>query len=222
MQHTSAVIVDEGLRPLHDMLTEFVLVGGASIGLWIDQPAAPPARPTNDIDLVVLVRTRPEYHRVGERLRDRGFSEDSTSHVLCRWRNADGTDAFDAAQALTMPSGAVLRVATVPFLIAAKFDAFDSPHRSDGGDYLASADMHDIMALVDSHTPFEATIESAPQTRRGGTRATHAASVEQPDRGCDPQLRAIGCDRGAAATANPRADPLGRGSLARLPDHGQP
>lgn len=169
MQAVAASIVDDALAPLRDILSEFMLVGGASIGLWIDQPAAPPARPTNDIDLVVMCRARPAYHAVCDRLRVRGFSEDSTSKILCRWRGPRGetidvmpvderilgfsnrwyADAFEEARIVALPSGAQLQVAAIPYLMATKFEAFDNEHRADGGDHLVSADMNDIIALID-------------------------------------------------------------------------
>ena len=49
----------DALRPL---LSEVVFLGGASIVLWITDPAAPTPRPTKDVDVVVEVSSRFEFH----------------------------------------------------------------------------------------------------------------------------------------------------------------
>ena len=199
MQAVAAQIVDEGLAPLRDMLAEMTLVGGASIGMWLDA-GAPPARQTNDIDLVVMCRTRVQYYAVAERLRARGLAEDPTSSVLCRWVSRSGTiidvmpveqdvlgfsnawylDAFEEAEPVVLPSGATLPVATTPYLLATKFDAFDSPHRADGGDHLASADMHDVVALIDGRTDLERDFASVrPAVRKHVRRRISQPSETQ-------------------------------------------
>ena len=54
----------------------------------LTDPGAAPARPTNDIDLVVAVDTRIGYELVADRLRELGLVEDSTSNIICRWCHA--------------------------------------------------------------------------------------------------------------------------------------
>jgi hypothetical protein len=61
---------------LDDLLPEVVFVGGASVELWITDPAAPPVRPTKDVDVVVEVATRAVFYAFEAKLRKRGFSED--------------------------------------------------------------------------------------------------------------------------------------------------
>jgi hypothetical protein len=39
-----------------------VFVGGATLGLWITDPAAPEPRPTKDVDLIVEVASRGGFH----------------------------------------------------------------------------------------------------------------------------------------------------------------
>lgn len=68
-----------------------MFVGGAAIYLWITDPAAPATRATKDVDVISAMSTRPAYYALGERLRERGFSEASDSKVICRWNhNARG------------------------------------------------------------------------------------------------------------------------------------
>jgi hypothetical protein len=46
---------------LGDLLDEVVFVGGATVGLWITDPAAPAPRPTKDVDVIVEVTSRGSF-----------------------------------------------------------------------------------------------------------------------------------------------------------------
>jgi hypothetical protein len=45
-----------GAAALGDLADEVVFVGGARVTLWITDPAAPPPRPTQDVDVIVGAR----------------------------------------------------------------------------------------------------------------------------------------------------------------------
>lgn len=146
-----------------DLLAEVVFVGAATLPLWITDPAAPPMRPTTDVDVVVEASTLRAFNGFEERLRDAGFRDDG--HVLGRFRHGDlQLDAILAdasmlgfenrwqreslADALSrdLPSGAEIRVLAPANLLATKLEAFSG---RGNGDYLASPDFEDIVALVD-------------------------------------------------------------------------
>lgn len=167
MQENSAQLLKTLLTPLRPVLDEVVLVGGSAIPLWIDDPGAPPARATNDTDVLIAVNSRAKYYSFADRLRGMKFSEDPTSNVICRWKytptgaiydvmplddsilgfsNEWYPQAFRGANAVVLPGGTVINVATPPFLIATKLVAFSDRGR---GDYIGSHDIHDIMALLD-------------------------------------------------------------------------
>jgi hypothetical protein len=59
---------------------QLVFVGGAVAGLLITDPAMPPIRSTQDVDVVCSVVTLADYYRIGEQLRERGFMEDACRH----------------------------------------------------------------------------------------------------------------------------------------------
>ncbi len=54
---------------------EFVFLGGASIHVWITEPAAPIPRATVDVDVICAVASRPAFHRIEESLRKRGLRQ---------------------------------------------------------------------------------------------------------------------------------------------------
>lgn len=181
MQEPFARIVEQRLLHVEPILSDVVLVGGAAVGIVLSDPGAAPARPTNDVDLVVAVDTRIAYERVAERLRKLGLCEDNTSEVICRWRHsASGTiydvmptdgaalgftnewyaPAFDTASSLTLPGGLVVRCATAPYLLAMKLVAFDD--RGDG-DYIASHDLNDFVAMIDGVSTITDDVRSADE-----------------------------------------------------------
>jgi len=44
-------LLERGAAALGELVDEVVFVGGATIALWITDPAAPPPRPTKDVDV---------------------------------------------------------------------------------------------------------------------------------------------------------------------------
>jgi hypothetical protein len=169
---------------LDELLREVVFVGGATIGLWITDPGAPAARATYDVDVVVEVTTRRACHAFESRLRTRGFREDQLDGIICRWRHpATGLilDAMPAEAGIlgfenrwqgaalphaldrSLPSGAVIRAVSPPYLLATKVEAFKGRGR---GDFLGSRDFGDIIALVDGRQELVSEVADADDELR--------------------------------------------------------
>jgi hypothetical protein len=124
---------------LHDSV---VFLGGATIGLWLTDPAARGPRVTYDVDVVAAeVTTLLAYEVFLARLRALGFREDPHTGVICRWRHdargivldalpvrADlagfATGWFAAAVRdpadVGLPPGLVIRAVAPAWLIATK------------------------------------------------------------------------------------------------------
>ena len=76
-------IVAERLGDLRD---EVVFLGGATVGLLLTDPATATVRGTKDVDVTVEVGSWGEYAPLQERLREKGFTEDTSEGApLCRW-----------------------------------------------------------------------------------------------------------------------------------------
>jgi hypothetical protein len=151
---------------LAELLDEVVFVGGATVGLWISDPAAPPFRPTNDVDVIVEVATRSDFYAFEERLRRLGFKEEQEDGVICRKRHDSGLildvmpsaaeilgfenrwqrEALPFAIDVELPSGTVIRAVSPPYLLATKLEAFKS---RGNGDFLGSRDFGDVIVLID-------------------------------------------------------------------------
>ncbi|WP_157251706.1 hypothetical protein [Patulibacter americanus] len=78
-------MLDAAAAALGPLAAEVVFVGGATVGVWITDAAAPPPRPT--LDVVVEVASRGRFAEFEERLRNQGFFEDQDSGVICRWQH---------------------------------------------------------------------------------------------------------------------------------------
>jgi hypothetical protein len=167
------------LKPL---LPEIVFAGGCTTGLLITDPAASPARSTDDVDVIVEVASYAEYARFSKRLRNLGFSEDSSEGApICRWlvdqmkldvmptddtilgfSNRRYKPAIEAA-ALVELDGFQLRVVTTPYFIGTKLEAFRGRGR---GDFYASSDLEDIITVLDGRPTVVDEVAASPRELR--------------------------------------------------------
>ena len=162
MNDTSAAIAR-----LHDRLSgvsfDFAFIGGSVLSLLVNDPTADAIRVTKDVDVLVGVRTRRDFHRQERELESRGFHHDTSEGApICRW-NVDGLvvdvlpvreevlgwesrwfeAALESAASITV-EGRQVKVVTPPFFVALKLEAFESRGR---GDFVASTDFEDVICL---------------------------------------------------------------------------
>ena len=180
------------------LVDEVVFVGGATVGLWISDPTAPPVRPTVDVDVVVEVATRSEFYEFEAKLRDAGFSEDQESGVMCRWRHRKTGLILDAMpsradilgfenewQAATIPhavvyqlsSGAKIRAAPPVYMLAMKLEALKGRVQ---GDFLRSLDFDDIVTLVDGRPELLEEVAGADAALRAYIAAEMRRLLAEP------------------------------------------
>lgn len=167
------------LRPI---LSEIAFVGGCATTLLVTDPGAPEPRITYDVDVIVEVASYAGYARLSKRLRALGFSEDASEGApLCRWvANGMKLDVMPTnetvlgfsnrwyAAALTHSEeisieDLLLRVVTAPYFIGTKLEAFRGRGR---GDFYASRDLEDIIAVIDGRSSLAAEVARAPSDLR--------------------------------------------------------
>lgn len=205
-------------RRLGELKAEVVFVGGAVLGLLIDDTAGSGVRPTDDLDLIVDVASWSEYYELEARLRDRGFKPDITEGApQCRWRidgivvdimpteerilgftNAWYREAIAGAVEHQLEAGLTIRLVSAPHFIATKLEAFAA---RGGGDFMMSHDLEDVIAVVDGRASLLAEISASSEPLREYLRA---------------QIRTLLADR-AFVAALPGHLPGDVASQARVP-----
>ena len=154
---------------LGEMRNEVVFVGGSVAELYADDPAASDIRATLDIDCVVEISSRMRYYELEERLRAKGFHNDTTPGApVCRWiyrqiivdvmpiddnilgfSNQWYRGGVENKVSRTLPNGNQVFVFTTPYYLGAKFEAMLS---RGGNDLRTSHDFEDIIYILDNTT----------------------------------------------------------------------
>lgn len=168
-------------RAFGDLRDEVVFVGGAIVDLLVTDPAAPRPRFTDDVDVVVEVTTQVEWYALADRLRGRGFREDRREGApLCRWLTGEvAVDVMPGIEEVLgfanrwyglarpesdevgLQDGPAIRVVRAPLFLAMKVEAFAS---RGGGDFVASHDVEDVIAVVDGRPSLGLEVKQAPAT----------------------------------------------------------
>lgn len=171
----------EALRPLSG---ELVYVGGAITELLVTDEGAADSRVTKDVDVIARITSYAAYSELGERLRELGFSEDTSEGApICRWLKGEmKLDAMPTDQAILgfanhwhkkaveepddyrIAADLVIRIATAPLFVAMKIEAF----RDRGeGDFVMSHDLEDVVAVVDGRESLVSELqESGSEVRQ--------------------------------------------------------
>ena len=151
---------------LDDLAAELVFLGGCATGLLVTDPAAPPIRVTRDVDAITQVVTRAEYYRLSDKLRGKGFSEDSSDGApLCRWVSQSvildvmptdekilgfGNNWYKSAirntEVFVLPNDREINLVSAPYFLMTKPEAFDGRGQ---GEYMLSHDIEDLVAVID-------------------------------------------------------------------------
>lgn len=178
--HPNIELLEIMVHHLGNLRDRLVFVGGATTGLLITDPASSIVRVTKDVDVIVEVASLAKYYELHEPLKQRGFREDI--ELTIRWRK-DGlvldvmptTDvgvgfenrwypiAVEHAEFRKLPSGVMIKAVSAPSFIATKLEAF---HGRGQGDYGASHDIEDVVAVVDGRPELVAEIEQGPSDVR--------------------------------------------------------
>jgi len=165
--------VAASLGPLRERV---VFLGGAATGFHITDTAASQIRPTKDVDMIIEVASRVEWHRLEKALRKLGFiQKPHKDDPICRWYIEDVTvdvmptdekilgfsnrwyiPAIKNSEWTKLSSEIEIRLVTAPYLLVTKIESF---YGRGQGDYLASHDMEDIINLINGRPEILENIE---------------------------------------------------------------
>jgi predicted nucleotidyltransferase len=166
-------VVAEVAEALKDVKDQMVFVGGAVVSLYTDDPAADEIRPTQDIDMALIIVNLSHWEKVQEQLAALGFHPDPFGHAICSYKYKDipvdiistgegpigstnrwfkiGFDNLWMAKAKEQE----LKILSAPCFLATKFEAFNDR----GSDYRSSHDMEDIIYVLDNRMGIVEEIE---------------------------------------------------------------
>ncbi len=180
VQNPNLEILKLAIIKLGEVSDEMVFIGGCAVGLLITDKAAPPIRVTRDVDAIVQVATKSDYYKLSDRLRNKGFHEDSSDGApLCRWVAENvildvmptdssilgfGNQWYQAAMtnAVKVEIGPNLAINLVssPYFLITKLEAFNG---RGNGDFLSSHDIEDFIAVLDGRTEIRVDVANAPE-----------------------------------------------------------
>lgn len=183
---------------LGELREQVVFVGGAVAGLLVTDPLADPVRATRDVDAVVNA-SRAMFHRIEQKVAERGFARDVSSDVICRWVHKATGVLFDlmpvqpevlgfsnrwypyavqTAEAVDLGDGITIRLVSAVGFVATKLEAFAS---RGGGDFLSSHDLEDVLNIVDGREELAEELAAAPAELRQALAAAFAPLLTNQD-----------------------------------------
>lgn len=173
-------MLEEVAQALGEELREQVaFVGGCTTVLLItDEYTLESIRGTDDVDLVIHLTGTPDWYRLEENLKPRGFKNTGQDSVTCRLRlgalkvdfmptdekvlgfsNTWFVGGLENAVDYTLPNGTSIKVFAAPWFLAAKLQAYQGRGH---GDVLMSNDIEDIIALLDGREELIDEVKQAP------------------------------------------------------------
>ena len=170
-------------RRLGDLREKVAFLGGAATSLLLTDPAAPVVRSTKDVDVIVEIVTKAEYYRLEEKLRSLGFVQSLEDDApICRWRvgevivdvmpteetilgfsNRWYSQAIQHAVEIGLSDDITIWLVAAPFFLGTKIEAFIDRGE---GDYRASADLEDIITIVDGRIEIIEEVKASTKNLR--------------------------------------------------------
>lgn len=161
---------------LGDLNDVVIYVGGATVSLYINDPAADDVRPTKDIDISLKILSIPQLEEIREQLNEKGFSQSADLDVICRFKLDDilvdvmSTKAvgwapanpwfakgFDKREEVNIDDISI-QIMPLPYFLASKFSAFKD---RGGNDPRQSKDLEDITYILNNRTDWHEVIKDS-------------------------------------------------------------
>jgi len=182
-------------RALQELNQPVVFVGGATVALYADA-AAPDARPTDDVDVVVELATYGGYAGLEEKLRAIGFTNDTGSRVICRYKiqgitvdimptqtdiigfsNKWYPEGFAHAVPVNL-GGQEVKIFALPYFLATKLEAFKNRGKQD---YRTSSDFEDLVYILENNSTIAQTLAVTSSKLQQYLKVEFARLLADPD-----------------------------------------
>ena len=170
--HDNIVRIKAVFNALEELRNEVVFVGGATISLYANIPTFE-IRPTYDVDILVEIYSRVEYERLEEKLRKKGFVNDTTAKFIGRYI-LDGVivdvmptnedilgfsnhwykEGYAHAMDYKIDDQHIVKIFPAPYFIASKIEAFKERGKNshDELDGRTSRDFEDLVFVLETRT----------------------------------------------------------------------
>jgi Domain of unknown function (DUF1814). len=155
---------------LGELNEKVIYVGGATVSLYINDPAADDVRPTKDVDITVKVASMLELENLRETLTKKGFKQSSDLNVNCRFRYEDilvdvmatkpiswapankwFEKGFERLEKINIDN-VTIQIMPLAFFLASKFTTFEDRGR---GEPRTSHDFEDITYILDNRMDWD-------------------------------------------------------------------
>jgi len=172
-------VVKKVAHVLGELNDHVAYVGGATVSIYADDPAADDVRPTKDVDIVLQVISFGELTALQQKLAKKGIYPDSKSNVACRfqyddilidvmstkevgWAPSDPwfEPGFKSLLSYEVDDETRIMVFPVFYFLATKFSAFKDRGE---GDPRTSKDFEDIVYVLDNRLDLVNEINTSPQ-----------------------------------------------------------
>ncbi len=167
-------VIQKVANALGDLNNQVIYVGGATVSLYCNDPAADDVRPTKDIDISIKVASLAHLEEIREELVKKGFKQSADLDVICRFKLDDilvdvmatkpvgwapanpwFEEGFNNLQKIDI-DGTIIQIMPLTYFLASKFTA----HLDRGGtDPRFSHDFEDITYILDNRTDWHKIIK---------------------------------------------------------------
>jgi len=163
---------------LEELASQVVFVGGATVSLYKDRIVSD-SRVTDDVDIVIEIAAYREYAEIEEKLRSKGFTNDMTSKIVCRYivrgvivdimptspdilgfTNLWYADGVKNTITHKIDESTEVKLFDAVHFLACKLEAFKNRGKNEGR---TSSDFEDIVYVLNSRNAIWAELEAAPQ-----------------------------------------------------------
>lgn len=163
---------------LDELNKQVVYVGGSVTELYANQIISEDIRVTEDVDIVVQIQSQHDYYDLEERLRKKGFTNDTSDGApICRWlyksvkldlmpddsailgfSNKWYSPGIENKISYELVSGQIINILPVEFYLATKLEAVFGRGLND---LRLSHDFEDVIYILDNNKEIESRLEKS-------------------------------------------------------------
>ena len=181
-------------KALEEYAGSVVFTGGATVSFYADRPAGE-IRPTDDVDILIEIFTHNHFAEVEEKLRKKGFQNDTASGIICRYIiNGIIVDIMPTSPGVLGFSNkwypeafhhsiqkdigdCIIKLLSPVYFLATKIEAWKGRGNNDGR---TSTDFEDIVFILNNCSTIWDEMRASPVNLKSYLQAEFATIIKQP------------------------------------------